>query len=114
MVYVAYAYVGLLHAFLVGVTYYVWVQPQKRKWLHAVIIFLILLSLETYWIPVFDFFELKITTTDKDLIDRFGLIEGQNIVDQMRSVWWKIISCAIQTPIALISGNYAIKRILSK
>jgi hypothetical protein len=86
LVYTAYIWIGLLHAFFVGTCLYAW----AGNWLKTrspivawVIIFAILAFFETYWILVFDYFGLQVYTIDADILAAFGISETDNLVHKL-------------------------------
>jgi hypothetical protein len=103
-VFVAYAWIGILHGLLVGSTIFAWrsqYMHRQNLWKYAILIFCILLFFESYWIVVFQYFEMKVFSTQSSLLTAFGITASTNLAKSLSPSWHTLISCGLQTAFAL-------------
>jgi hypothetical protein len=104
----AYIWIGLLHSTLVGTFIFAWFGNKihaKNKWLWAIIIFAILFFFESYWIPIFNTLQMKVFIEDKSIMSFFKISNQTNLVDSLMPSLITIVSCFLQTILALYLGN---------
>lgn len=86
-VYLAYLWVGLLHAVFVGVTLYAfwgkWLRKQHQI-VPIAIMFSILAFFELYWIPMFSRLGISIFIKNEAVHQHFGIDENTNLVSTLR------------------------------
>jgi hypothetical protein len=113
-VYLAYMWIGLLHATLVGTCVFAW---QKYKihssnlMYYAILIFCILFFFETYWIKVFQYFQIKVITQNNALLSYFSISSTSNIALHLKPSLITVFSCLLQTIIAVLVGKRLLKKI---
>jgi len=104
VLYLVYVWVGLLHTFFVGTCLYAW----GHKWLAGkakvwafIIAFLVLAFFETYWIPVFNYFGLQVSSSDATVQHTFGISATENIVRNLSPRWWNMLFWIVQASLAV-------------
>lgn len=108
-VYLAYVWVGLLHALFVGVTLYVFFGKWLKKQYFLIpcgIILIILAFFELYWIPVFNNLGIKIFIDNNNIHQHFGITAKNNLVQTIRPNWISYLFWLGSTALAYIIGNY--------
>lgn len=108
VVYLAYLWVGLIHALFVGVTLYAfwgaWLKRQNQL-IPIVIIFAILAFFELYWIPMFQTLGIEIFIKDQAILQHFGIDENTDIVSTLRPNWISYIFWILSTWLSYRIGN---------
>jgi hypothetical protein len=114
LVYLAYVWVGLLHAIFVGTCVFAWRKNKIKKSnliYHAILIFCILFFFETYWIKIFHYFQINITTNNSTLHNYFSISKNSNIANSLSPSFITVFSCFVQTCIALFIGKKLHKKL---
>ena len=108
-VYIAYIWVGLLHALFVGVTLYTffekWLKKQHQI-IPIVIIFMILAFFELYWIPMFSSLGIQIYVQDTTVQQHFGIDGTTNLVSVLRPTYISYCFWIGSTYLAYRIGNF--------
>jgi hypothetical protein len=108
LVLAAYIWIGLLHSTLLGTFIFAWFGKNinaSNKYLWAIVIFAILFFFESYWIPIFNALQIKVFVQDENVLSYFKITNQTNLVDSLSPGIITIISCALQTILALYLGN---------
>lgn len=113
IIYIAYLWVGLLHALFVGVTLYTflgkWLK-QQHQIVPITIIFIVLVFFELYWIPLFQTLGIAIYVKNAAVHQYFGIDENTNIVDVLRQNWISYLFWIGSTYIGYKIGNYIFEK----
>jgi hypothetical protein len=109
IIYIAYIWVGLLHALFVGVTLYTFMGAWLKRQFIGIplaIIFFILAFFELYWIPIFQSLGVKIYTTDNNIHQFFNIDAQTNLVNILRPNFISFCFWIASTFLAYKVGNY--------
>lgn len=112
LIYLIYAWIGLLHSFFVGSCLYTFLGNYLIKlniFLQFLIPLLILAFLELYWKPIFETLGLEIKSTNLNLLSYFSLSKNQNIIPEIKTGFFFTIVWLIQAFIALLIGRWVFK-----
>jgi hypothetical protein len=104
----AYAWVGLLHSFLVGTFIFAWFGKKinaNNMWLWAILIFCILLFFESYWIPIFNILQISVQIQEPSILQFFNIAPHTNAVNKLQPGIITICSCLLQTALAMYIGK---------
>jgi hypothetical protein len=113
-VYLAYIWIGLLHAALIGTCVFAWRKNKihsSNLIYYTILIFCILFFFETYWIKVFQYFQIKVTTENNALLSYFSIASTSNIALHLNPSLITVFSCLLQTIIAVFVGQRLLKKI---
>ena len=112
-IYLSYLWVGILHAFFVGCSFYMCFGKtlvQWKIWQVALLFFPILLFFEVYWIPLFNYLGLELFITSPEAHDYFGITEETNLVTKLHPRWFNWIFISLQA----IAGAWIGRRMFRK
>jgi hypothetical protein len=111
-VYLAYIWVGLLHALFVGVTLYsflgTWFK-KKHQFIPIALIFMILAFFELYWIPMFNTLGVQIYIHDTAVQQHFGIDANTNLVAALHPTYISYFFWVVTTYLGYKIGNYSYK-----
>ncbi len=113
IVYMAYAWVGLIHSSFAGICLYsIWgnTMRQRTKWLPIGILFCFLSLLEIYWIPVFSSLGLSVFTSSTEVQQHFGIDAQTDIVKAIHPNLLMVAMWFFQTFLAYKIGNWVYNR----
>lgn len=108
IVFLAYFWIGLLNSTLVGTFVFAWFGKKinsRNIWIWGLLIFVILFFFESYWISVFNALKMKVFIADPEVLSFFKITNHTNLVDSLKPSIVTIISCFLQTILALFLGN---------
>jgi hypothetical protein len=112
-VYLAYVWVGLLHALFVGVTLYSffgkWLKMQYQI-IPIAIIFVILAFFELYWIPMFNGLGISIFIKDAAVHQHFGIDEKTNLVQSLHPTYISYLFWIGSTYLGYKIGNFIFEK----
>jgi hypothetical protein len=113
IIYIAYLWVGLIHAIFVGITLYVflgkWLEKQHQI-VPVAIIFMVLVFFELYWIPLFQTLGIEIYVKNAVVHQHFGINEKTDIVNVLRPNWISYLFWIGSTFISYKVGNYIFEK----
>jgi ABC-type uncharacterized transport system permease subunit len=114
-VYLAYLWVGLLHALFVGATaFFLWGHRliRMRPWLTIVGMGFVLSFFELYWKPLFEGIGLSVEISNPALRDYFGVAEGTDMVKTLRIHPMNVTFIIIQALLAYWIGRSGYQRLM--
>lgn len=116
-VYLAYLWVGFLHAFFIGASLYMCFGKkliQWKFWQVALLFFPMLLFFEVYWIPMFNYLGLEIFIQASEVHEYFGIDGKTNMVNTLRPRVFNWIFLVVQATFAVWVGKKLFNRNLRK
>jgi hypothetical protein len=108
-----YLWVGLLHAWLVGSTAFLWWGRRLAAlpaWLPTVGMGLVLAFFELYWKPIFAALGISVFIDDAAVHAFFGIDARTDLVAALRSGWFNWVFIGLQALLAYRLGRRGYER----
>lgn len=113
-IYLSYLWVGLLHAFFIGTSFYMCFGKnliQWKTWQVALLFFPILLFFEVYWIPLFNYLGIEVFINATEVHHYFGIAEKTNLVSTLYPRWVNWVFITFQAFLGAWIGRRLFRRL---
>ena len=113
VLYLSYLFVGFIHSFFIGIGVYTVfgkLISKKSILIQYLVLLSLLIFLEVYWKPIFNYLGINVTIKNKTLINYLQIDPNTNIVSILNVNIYFILSWLVQAFVSLKIGHWSYKQ----